>query len=72
MEILTGHDIGRGLGPVARHLHLALFKDRLSLFIGNRGGASFPLEQVVRCLTGVQAFREMTRESQTPLFFDVC
>ena len=47
VQILAGHDVGGGDGPVFRGLDVFLFEDGVALGIGDLGEAEFPLDFVV-------------------------
>ncbi len=48
VQVLRGHNVGRGHRPVGRHLDLLLLEDDVALAVSDRGGASLPLDLVVR------------------------
>src|SRR5581483_10720173 len=53
VEILAGHDIGGGHGPVFGDLNIFLLEDHVALGVSDRGGALFPFDLVVGVHAGL-------------------
>src|SRR5205823_1530458 len=54
MEIFAGHNVGRGLRPVSRDLHVMLFKNDSPFVVADSGGTHVPGELVVGRGAGLQ------------------
>ena len=48
VQVLRGHNVGRGHRPVERNLDVLLLEDDVALLVGDRRGALLPLELVIR------------------------
>ena len=64
VQVLRGHDVGRGDRPVRRRLDILLLEDDVALLIGNRRGALLPLNLVIG---GDALGGEAAGEDQAPL-----
>ena len=64
VEVLARHDVGRGLRPVGRHLHVRLLEDDVPLHVSDHRRALLPLERVIRRLAVLEVAGEIALEGQ--------